>query len=294
MKFRFDNNVLALLEGSIDIHIHSAPDVYPRLLDDIELALSAKENGMRAILVKNHYFETAGRARLATDATGFPVYGGLCLNLTVGGLNKMAVSMALKLGAKEIWMPTVHADYFVRNKDHVANLATEIPDDVQGLTLVNPDGSLKKELYDIFDLIKAADAILATGHVTKEEGKVAVREAAKRGVKKILVTHPASTFVNYSIDDMKEALDLGATFLEHTWNDVTRQVSYPLEIPKLFDVIKAVGAKNSIMSTDSGQWLNPAAAQSMGIYIKEALKSGISAKDVRLMVADNPAKILGI
>jgi len=294
MKFRFDNNVLALLEGSIDIHIHSAPDVYPRLLDDIELALSAKENGMRAILVKNHYFETAGRARLATDATGFPVYGGLCLNLTVGGLNKMAVSMALKLGAKEIWMPTVHADYFVRNKDHVANLATEIPDDVQGLTLVNPDGSLKKELYDIFDLIKAADAILATGHVTKEEGKVAVREAAKRGVKKILVTHPASTFVNYSIDDMKEALDLGATFLEHTWNDVTRQVSYPLEIPKLFDVIKAVGAKNSIMSTDSGQWLNPAAAQSMGIYIKEALKSGISAKDVRLMVADNPAKILGL
>ena len=62
MKFRFEKNVLALLEGSIDIHIHSAPDVYPRLLNDVELALSAKENGMRAILVKNHYFETAGRA----------------------------------------------------------------------------------------------------------------------------------------------------------------------------------------------------------------------------------------
>jgi len=47
MKFRFDKNVTALLEGSIDIHIHSAPDVYPRLLNDVELALSAKENGMR-------------------------------------------------------------------------------------------------------------------------------------------------------------------------------------------------------------------------------------------------------
>jgi hypothetical protein len=34
------------LEGSIDIHIHSAPDVYPRLLNDVELALSAKENGI--------------------------------------------------------------------------------------------------------------------------------------------------------------------------------------------------------------------------------------------------------
>ena len=45
---------------------------------------------------------------------------------------------------------------------------------------------------------------------------------------------------------------------------------------------------------DAGQWLNPPAAQQMGIYIKEALKSGISAKDVRTMVADNPARILGI
>jgi len=294
MKFRFEKEVLALLEGSIDIHIHSAPDVYPRLLNDVELALSAKENGMRAILVKNHYFETAGRARLASDTAEFPVFGGIALNLTNGGLNKHAVKMALKMGAKQVWMPTVHADYFVKNKDHVANLATEIGDDVQGLTLINKDGSLKKELYEIFELIREGGAIFATGHVTKEEAKIAVREAAKKGVKKILVTHPAATFVHYSVDDMKEILDLGATYLEHTWNDVTRQVSHPLPIPALFDVIKAVGAAHCIMSTDAGQWLNPPAAQQMGIYIKEALKSGISAKDVRTMVADNPARILGL
>jgi len=294
MKFRFEKEVLALLEGSVDIHIHSAPDVYPRLLNDVELALSAKENGMRAILVKNHYFETAGRARLASDVADFPVFGGIALNLTNGGLNKHAVKMALKMGAKQVWMPTVHADYFVKNKDHVANLATEIGDDVQGLTLINEDGTLKKELYEIFELIKEGNAILATGHVTKEEAKLAVREAAKRGVRKILVTHPAATFVHYSVDDMKEILDLGATFLEHTWNDVTRQVSHPLQISVLFDVIKSVGAAHCIMSTDAGQWLNPPAAQQMGIYIQEALKSGISYEDIRLMVSDNPAKILGI
>ena len=209
MKFRFDKNVTALLEGSIDIHIHSAPDVYPRLLNDVELALSAKENGMRAILVKNHYFETAGRARLATDVADFPVFGGIALNLTNGGLNKHAVKMALKMGAKEVWMPTVHADYFVKNKSHVANLATEIGADVQGLVLFKEDGTLKDELFEIFDIIKEADAILATGHVTKEEAKLAVREAAKRGVKKIIVTHPAATFVHYSVDDMKEILDSG-------------------------------------------------------------------------------------
>jgi hypothetical protein len=294
MKFRFEKNVLALLEGAIDIHIHSAPDVYPRLLSDVELALSAKENGMRAILIKNHYFETASRAKIATDVADFPVFGGIALNLTNGGLNRHAVKMALKLGAKQVWMPTVHADYFVKNKSHVANLATEIGADVEGVSLVKADGALKDELYALFDIIREGDAIFATGHVTKEEAKLAVREAAKRGVQKILVTHPAATFVHYSVDDMKEILDLGATFLEHTWNDVTRQVSHPLQISVLFDVIKAVGAAHCIMSTDAGQWLNPPAAQQMGIYINEALKSGISSGDIRMMVSDNPAKILGI
>jgi hypothetical protein len=52
MRLRFEKRVLDLLEGAIDIHIHSAPDVYPRILNDIELALQAKDMGMRAILIK--------------------------------------------------------------------------------------------------------------------------------------------------------------------------------------------------------------------------------------------------
>ena len=119
MKFRIDNQANALLEGAIDFHIHSAPDVYPRLLNDVELALSAKENGMRAILIKNHYFETASRAQVASEVADFKVFGGIALNLTNGGLNKHAVRMALKLGAKQVWMPTVHSQYFVQNKSHV-------------------------------------------------------------------------------------------------------------------------------------------------------------------------------
>jgi hypothetical protein len=294
MKFRFEDNVTSLLEGAIDFHIHAAPDVYPRLLNDVELALSAKENGMRAILIKNHYFETASRAQVASEVADFKVFGGIALNLTNGGINKHAVKMALKLGAKQVWLPTVHARYFVQNKSHVANLATEIGSDVEGIYLLNEDGSLREDLYPIFDLIAEFDAILATGHVTKEEAKVAVKAAAGRGVKRILVTHPAATFVHYSIEEMKEILDLGASYLEHTWNDVTRQVSHPLKIDDLFNVIKATDPKRNIMSTDAGQWLNPPAAQQMGIYIKEMLKRGIPEKDIRAMTANNPAKLLGL
>jgi len=294
MRLRFERKVLDLLEGSIDIHIHSAPDIYPRILNVTELARHAKENGMRAILVKNHFTMTVGQAKIASDETDFPVFGGIALNLPVGGLNIHAVDVALKLGTKMVWLPTLHAQKFVQHKSHVAHLAGGIRDDVQGIYVLNDDGTLKEELYPIFDLIAETDAILATGHVSVEEAKVAVREATKRGVKKIIVTHPLASFCNYSVKDMKEMLDLGATYLEHTYNDVTRQVSHPIKLEDLYNGIKAIGPEHCIMSTDSGQWLNPVPVQQMGIYIKDMLNFGLAGWDIQSMVSDNPAHILGM
>ena len=294
MKLRFQKPVMDLLHGAIDIHIHSAPDVYPRILNDIELAQQAKEMGMRAILIKNHFTETAGRARLASEATDFLVFGGIALNMSVGGLNAHAVRSALKLGAKTVWMPTLHSRKFVADKSHVAHLAGEIGDDLQGLFVLNEDGSLKDELYPIFDLVTEHGASLATGHLSKEEAKVLVREAAKRGVKKIIVTHPLASFVDYSVDEMKVVRDLGANWLEHVCNDTTRQVSHPITREALFSGIKAIGAKHCIMSTDAGQWLNPVPAQQMGIYIQDMLSFGFSEKNIRTMVSDNPAAMLGL
>jgi Family of unknown function (DUF6282) len=294
MKLRFNDQVLGLLEGAVDLHIHSAPDVYPRILNDVELALQAKEMGMKAIVIKNHFVTTAGRAQVASEVADFPVFGGVALNLTVGGINVHAVDVALKLGAKIVWLPTLHAQKFLQNKSHVANLAGELGEDLQGIYLLNEDGTLKEELYRIFKLVAAKDTILATGHVTIEEARVAVREAAAAGVKKIVVTHPLASFVNYSVEEMKEMLDLGATYLEHVYNDTTRQVGHPITRQALYEGISKIGADHCIMSTDSGQWLNPVPVQQMGIYIQDMLKLGLSEKDIRTMVTDNPARSLGI
>jgi hypothetical protein len=38
------------LEGVVDLHIHAAPDIRPRLMDDIEVAREAAKAGMRAVL----------------------------------------------------------------------------------------------------------------------------------------------------------------------------------------------------------------------------------------------------
>ena len=54
-----------LLEGAIDTHVHSAPDVIERKLDDLQVARQARERGMAAVVLKNHFLPTPLRARLA-------------------------------------------------------------------------------------------------------------------------------------------------------------------------------------------------------------------------------------
>jgi len=291
---RFENRVQKLLEGAIDIHIHSAPDIFPRILNDIDIALMAKEQGMAAILIKNHLFSTAERATVTGQVANFPVFGGIALNLYVGGLNLMAVEGALKLGAKEIWLPTIHAVHYLSQKDHVPTLAKELKKEIKGIYLLDQEGKIKEELYPILRKIAEYNVALGTGHISIEEAKAVVKEAAHIGVKKIVITHPLATFLNYSYDDMKELLENGATFIEHVFNDVTRQVAHPISPQKIAETIKAIGAAHVIMSTDSGQWLNPIPAQQMGIFIKEMLDLGISENEIRLMVSTNPSRLLNI
>ncbi len=291
---RFEKRVRKLLEGSINVHIHSAPDILPRIMDDVDLALTAKQEGMRAILIKSHVTMTADRAEIASKQADFPVFGGIALNLTVGGLNIHAVEAALKLGAKEVWLPTIHASHYIAQKNHVPALAREIKEDIKGIYLLDKNGVLKEELYPIFEKIAEYNIALGTGHISIKESKVVVREAAKVGIKKIIVTHPLASFINYTDEDMREVLDNGAMFLEYVFNDVTRQIAHPITQKKIADAICTIGAKYIVMSTDSGQWLNPIPAQSMGIYIKDMLDLGISEEDIRMMVCTNPARMLGL
>lgn len=283
-----------MLPGTIDFHIHTGPDIYPRLLNDIEAARQAKRAGMKAILIKSHATITGDRAQIAQRVTDFPVFGGLALNWHVGGLNKYAVECAAKLGVKEVWMPTTHATNYLKYVDHVPMFAKSMPKGITGISILREDGSLVPELAPILEIIAKNGMILATGHLSPEEGLALIPEAKRAGVEKIVVTHPVATFVNYSIHQMREALSRGATYLEHVFNDCTPQVANPLPPSALGEAIRTIGPEYCIMSTDSGQVVNPPPVKVMVWYIREMLKFGLSPEAIRTMTITNPGRILGV
>jgi hypothetical protein len=93
------------LDGVIDIHVHVAPDSIPRSIDAIDLARLARSRGMRAIVIKNHYEPTASTAYLVHKIVPeLQVFGGIDLNLSVGGMNPIAVErMALTTAILGSW-----------------------------------------------------------------------------------------------------------------------------------------------------------------------------------------------
>jgi hypothetical protein len=293
-KGSLEKQAKEMIKGTIDFHIHTGPDIYPRLLNDIEVARQAKRAGMKAILIKSHATITGDRAQIAQAVTDFPVFGGVALNWHVGGLNKYAVECAAKLGVKEVWMPTTHATNYQKYVDHVPMFAKSMPKDIKGISILREDGSLVPELGPILEIIAKNGMILATGHLSPEEGLALIPEAKRAGVEKIVVTHPVASFVNYSVDQMREAMSRGATYLEHVFNDCTPQVANPLPPSALGDAIKAIGPEYCIMSTDSGQVVNPPPVKVMAWYIKEMLQYGFSAKAIRTMTITNPGRILGL
>jgi predicted TIM-barrel fold metal-dependent hydrolase len=283
-----------LMQGAIDVHIHAGPDVFPRLLTDIEVAEQAKQAGMKAVLIKNHITITSDRAQIATDVTGFPVYGGVALNLPLGGLNPQAVEMAIRMNAKEVWMPTIHAEEYLADAGHVPMFQKVLKEGTRGINILDENGKLKAEVYEIIDMVAKADIALATGHISRKESLALVKEAKARGVSRIIITHPVSPMLNYTNDDLAEIIRMGATYIEHIINDSTHQMKNPIPVSRLADAIKTVGYETVVMSTDSGQVINPRPVEMLESFIFHMLEAGITPEQIETMVKKNPAHMLGI
>lgn len=251
-----------ILTGFMDTHIHTSPDIKPRLLNDYEAALEAKEKGMAGIVIKSHVEPTAGRAYLTHWVTGLPVLGGVTLNLTVGGLNPEAVRSMALMGGKIVWLPTIHHDELE----------------------LEPD-----TLDEIIHLVKENNLVLATGHLNPQEIFQVLDQCRSLGVEKIMVNHPLTRVVGASLDEQKEMSRYA--YLEHCWV-ATMPRHDKLDPVVMAEAIKEVGSKHCILATDFGQDHNPRPVMGMQLMMASMIKHGISWEDVTLMCRDNPAKLL--
>lgn len=291
-----------LICGAYDLHVHSAPDVLPRKMDDIDMAQRIKDSGMAGYAIKSHFFCTSERAQLMHKIYPEVDYiGTITLNSSVGGLNPSAMEMAARSGVKLVWFPTCdneHERAHTFNGDpnkklpFWARIIIEMKEagiEAPTVNCLDEKGELKKEVLDILDIIAKYDIILTTGHVSHEEAYKLVPEAAKRGVKNIVITHVDFPTTFYSIEDQKKFVEYGAK-MEHcytTW--ATGKCTWETTVEQ----IRAVGPENCILGTDLGQTTSVFPDEGMLEFATKLVEAGFTPDEVKTMTIHNPRKLLG-
>ncbi len=287
------NTVDSLVSGAIDMHVHFGPEsLMERRQNALQLARSAKEIGLRALVLKCREYNTVPIALLVSELVPeVQVFGSLTLENEIGGLNPSAAISAARMGAKIIWMPTFSSSNSKSVCEKVLGFKLPGPEQV----ILDSSGKLKAEVKEIFQIVKEFNIVLASGHISPKETFALAEEAQRIGFNKLLVTHAlqgALTTVLCSNDELKQ-LARGGVYIEHSFWDVlpTMNAYDPVRIVEL---VKAIGAEHSIMSTDLGQSYNPPAPEGMRMFIATLLRKGLEAKEVEMMVKTNPAKLLGL
>lgn len=282
------------IEGAIDFHVHSAPDVFGRAFSDIEVAVSAKRAGMRGIVLKNHVTNTADRAALVMEAVpGIEVFGGIVLNEAVGGINPNAVEWMHRMDGgrgKVVWFPTFDAD------NHKRTFSNS-----EGIRFVE-DGKLVPEAEEVLKIIARENLVLQTGHASAEDTMLLIKRANELGVKNIVVTHAMATLPGLSIEQMKEAAQLGAMF-EHVYlNNIMGEDAHfgwmkhwkKVSAQDMADAIREVGADHFVLASDLGQSGNPIHPDGYKKLVAGLKDAGVSQDDIDKMMKNNPARLLGL
>jgi hypothetical protein len=275
----------SLLSGAIDIHAHCAPDSVPRAIDAIDLAKLAKARGMRGLVLKNHWEPTASVAYLVRkEVPGIEVFGGIDLNVSVGGMNPEAVErMAKTTGGwgRFVWMSTFDSQAQVRSAK-----------EDRPFVAVSRNGQLLPETKKVIAMVAKYHLVLATGHNTPQEDLLLIREARAQGVRNIVVTHAMMAPIHMSIAEMKDAAGLGA-FIEFVYNGLIGHYK-EFEFADYARAIRAIGPEHCVLSSDMGLPANPLHPDGLLLLFEGLKKAGITDVEIGVMAKQNPARLLGL
>ena len=281
-----------LVKGSIDMHVHFIPNpMIEGRIDALDTAKAAAQMGMRAIVLKSTFFPSGPLAALVGRLVPeVKVFGGVCLDYEIGGLNFHSLEAAANLGAKVVWMPTHSSTNSRAGMRRLPGVTLE----GEGFSLLGSDNKLVPEMVRILSIIKKYDMVLANGHISPRETFALVEAAQTASITRLVITHGLWTHgqVRFTLDELKRLGEMGAYielcyvgFLPTDFRDDPKPTA---------EAIKYIGAEHCIMSTDLGQYYNPTPAEGMRMFIALLLKNGISERAIEYMAKENPAKLLGL
>ena len=291
-----------LMVGAIDLHCHSGPSVMPRYFDHYEAMQEASSAGIRALLIKDHYYSATPVTEVLNKHfkhLKVTLLSGVPLNNQTGGLNVYAVEHGIKLGAKLVWMPTFTSANHINEHKKDAHFKDKFPQakkkmlEPTPLTVLDAQGRLVPEVLPILDLVAEHDVVLSGGHLNIREIFPLFEEAKRRGVKRLLVNHPTYV-VGASLDDIRKLVGMGA-YVEHSMCMFVPGSKFKFYDPPELDALIGAGTvERTILGSDLGQQGNPRLVDGFRNVIETCLDLGYGEAQIRRLVSANAAALIGL
>ena len=296
---RPDPEVDELLVGAVDLHTHPGPSPFPRRMSILDAATDAATVGFRAIVAKSHHHSMQTDI-LALESAGLldvpvKVFGGVALNRTVGGLNPYAVELALRMGGKVVWFPTIssraHIDFHAHHHSGFPTSGVSLRDN-EPISVLDDSGGLVPEARDIIDVIAGESAVLNCGHLPADEIDVLVPAAFAGGVRRVVISHP-DFVVGASPERIADWCRQGA-YVEHCLAMLVGRSATEPPMARIADFYRAAGPERTIFSSDLGQAGNPLPVTAYRRMVRILLDNGVAPAAVKAMTGGNAAQLLSL
>ena len=289
----------AILKGAIDPHVHSGPSIAPRGIDHLELVRELSAAGFAAVVTKDHDYAGVATAELIRKhypELSTKIFSSIVLNNVVGGINPYAVEHTAAMGGKIVWMPTLAAENHLRwektsSWSHPAS--TQKMRAASPVPVLDANKKVLDSVKDVLDVIAKNDMILASGHLHVSETWIVFEEAQRRGVKRLIFTHPED-IVGASLNDVRGIAAMGA-MVEHSLCMFLEGSKFKTcTAEDLRHQIDAAGVDNTILCSDLGQVgvFSPLEGFRRGVAL--CLELGYEDDEIHKMVSTNTARVLGL
>ncbi|MFB8387522.1 DUF6282 family protein [Microbacterium sp. NPDC055910] len=281
-----------LIEGAIDMHVHYGPEPMLDIIsgsrhsvDPIQAAGEAREHGMGAIVLKPHEFPSVLAAQLAADAVpGIEIFGGITLDHPVGGINPFAVEVALRAGARVVWLPTVSA-LTSRRTEQLFGTS-------ERFAVADQGGVLLPDVAAIVDLVIEYDAVLATGHITADEHFAVANAMAGRG--KVVATHAMHGNGAGPELTKSQCVELAqrGMFIEFAAHTCAGN---PAKATQVAEALAVLPHTQVVLSSDFG-WTQhlPHPAAGLQSYVSQLWELGVPEAVLRQVAAATPRELLAL
>ncbi|MGZ3410546.1 MAG: DUF6282 family protein [Xanthobacteraceae bacterium] len=294
-----DLRIDKLLKGAIDPHVHSGPSIAARALDHVELLRQASAAGFAAVVTKDHDYSSAMTTALIRN--NYPelktkIYASIVLNNVIGGFNPYAVEHTAAMGGKIVWLPTLAAENHLRWQEKAKWTHPASTDKIRpavGIPVLNADKTVRDDVKEVLDVVAKNDMVLASGHLHVSETWIVFEEAQRRGVKRLVFTHPED-IVEASLNDVKGIAAMGA-FVEHSLCMFLEGSKFKIATgDDLRRHIEAAGVDQTMFCSDLGQVGTMSPLEGFRHGIKLCIDLGYDDGQIRKMVSLNSARALGI